>query len=173
MIEMSTYQETLGRSGRKLVTRVTSREANRMTHVIEVGTAEGATVLDMGAAESDTVRGCGVLDPGGGIGDGRIDVQCQGHTIEKGKIQDEADRGLEAARKIREGADHGLETARQVIHSVRAGTLVNGGGTGRDLGKEVEINMTAEPRYQREISTVQWRHWPITPKLGQVGYLDR
>ena len=86
MIEMSTYPETVRRSERKLVTIVTSREANRMTHVIEAGTAEGATVLDMGTAESDTVRGCGVLDTGGGIGDGRSDVQCQGHTIEKGKV---------------------------------------------------------------------------------------
>ena len=86
MIEMSTYREALKRSERKLVTRVTSREANRMTHAIEVGTAEKATVLDMGTAESDTVRGCGVLDPGGRKGDGRSDVQCQGHTIEKGKI---------------------------------------------------------------------------------------
>ena len=57
-----------------------------MSHVIEVGTAEGATVLDRGAAESDNVRGGGVLHPGGGIGDGRIDAQCQGHIIEKGKI---------------------------------------------------------------------------------------
>ena len=85
-VERSTHREASKRSERKLVTRVTSREANRMTHVIEVGIAEGATVLDMGTAESDTVRGCGVLDPAGEIGDGRSDVQCQGHTTEKGKI---------------------------------------------------------------------------------------
>ena len=46
----------------------------------------GSHSIRQGAAESDTVRGGGVLHPGGGIGDGRIDVQCQGHTIEKGKI---------------------------------------------------------------------------------------
>ena len=155
------------------MTRVTGREANRMTHVVEVGTDEGARVLDLGGAKSDIVRGRRVLNPGGGIGAGRIDVQCRGHTIEIGKIRDEADCGLEAARKIEEGADHGLETARLAIHSVRDGTLANGGETERDPGKEVETNQTAEPRCQREISTVQWRHWPITPKLGQVGYLDR
>ena len=44
MIERSTYPETLKRSEWKLVTIVTSREANRMTHVIEVGTAEGASI---------------------------------------------------------------------------------------------------------------------------------
>ena len=63
---MSTHREASKRSERKLVTRGTSKEANRMSHVIEVGTDEGATVLDRGAAESDTVRGGGVLHPGGG-----------------------------------------------------------------------------------------------------------
>ena len=85
-IKRSTYPETVKRSEGKLGTIVTSREANGWTHVIEEGTAEGATVLDMGTAESDIVRGRGVSDPVGGIGDGRSDVQCQGHIIEKGKI---------------------------------------------------------------------------------------
>ena len=44
-----------------------------------------------------------------------------------GEVNSPRDRGLEAARKIREEADRGLETARQVIHSVRAGILVNFG----------------------------------------------
>ena len=144
-----------------------------MTHVTEVDTDEGARVLDLGGAEADTVQGDGVLDPGGGIGAGRIDVLCRDHTIKQGKIRDDVERGLEAAREIREGADRGLETARPAIHSLRVGTLAKGGGTGRGPGKEVETNPTTEPRCQREISTVQWKHWPITLKLGQVGYSDR
>ena len=120
-----------------------------MTHVTEVSTDVGARVLDLGGAEPDTVRGGGVLDPGGEIGAGKIDVQYPGHTIEEGKIRDEADRGREVVRKIREGADHGLETTRLAIHSVSASTLVNGGGTERDPRIEVETNPTAEPRFQR------------------------
>ena len=155
------------------MTRVTGREANLMTHVTEVSTDEGARVLDLGGAEPDTVRGGGVLDHGGEIGAGKIDVQYPGHTIEKGKIRDEADRGRGAVRKFQEEADHGLETARLATHLVRDGTLATGGRTEGDPGKEVETNVTAELLGQREISTVQWRHWPITPKLGQVEYLDR
>ena len=33
------------------MTRVTGREANLMTHVTEVGTDEGARVLDLGGAD--------------------------------------------------------------------------------------------------------------------------
>ena len=72
--EKSIHQEPLRRRGWRLVTRATGREANRMTHVTEVGTDEGARVLDLGGAEADAVQGGGVLDPRGGIGAGRIDI---------------------------------------------------------------------------------------------------
>ena len=111
------------------MTKATGREVNRMIHVTEAGTDEGARVLDQGGAEADTVQGGGVLDPGGEIGAGKIDVQCPGHTIEKGKIRDEADRGREAVRKFQGEVDHGLETARLAIHSVRDGNLATGGRT--------------------------------------------
>ena len=146
------------RRGRKLVTGVTGQEANLMTHVTEVGTDKGARVFDLGGAEPDTVRGGGVLDPGGEIGAGKIDVQYPGHTIEEGKNRDRADRGREAGRKFQKEVDHGLETARLSIHLVRDGTLATDGRTERDPGKEVETIVTAELLCQREISTVQWRH---------------
>ena len=98
-----------------------------------------------------------MLDPEEGIKAGRVDFQCQGLTIEKGKIRDEADRGLKAVRKIRDEADHGPEADRLLIHSVRTGTITNNGGAERDPGKEVETYPTAKPRGQWD-STVQWRH---------------
>ena len=74
IIETSTHQETFRRRGWRLVTRATGREVNRMIHVTEAGTDEEARVLDVGEADANTVQGGGVLDPGGGIGAGRIDV---------------------------------------------------------------------------------------------------
>ena len=67
IIEISTNRKTLRRRRWRLSTRATGREANRMTHVLKVGTDEGARVLDLGGAEAQTVQGGGVLDPGGGI----------------------------------------------------------------------------------------------------------
>ena len=74
IIEKSTHQETARRRGWRLVTGATGREANLKTHVPEVGTDEGARVLDLGGAEADTILGDGVLDPEGEIGARRIDV---------------------------------------------------------------------------------------------------
>ena len=65
--EKSTHQETARRRGWRLVIRATGREAYLKTRVPEVGTDEGARVLDLGGAEADTVQGSGVLGPGGGI----------------------------------------------------------------------------------------------------------
>ena len=65
-VEMSTHREASKRSERKLVTRGTSREANRMSHVIEVGTAEGASVLDRGQPNQTPFEEAEYYTPEGG-----------------------------------------------------------------------------------------------------------